>query len=418
MAEEGSRRDTAKIAEAEALISQVGETLKNAKKAEELDALMLALSKSKISEYNNNPKLQAISRQLQSTLQIVGNWQEYLIAEETGNSQTRRSHLQQISSQLATTPILPRSIVLRLLNLPVSDKPQPAAQQTVVARVSLDGYQSKLTESGDSAAILAELKAIPEEALRNSDNSSFLRIVQMLEDLRMLEPAMSEAEVFANIRSLQNNTQNRFTFNRAIDQIALNALARSYGIETPSAKTTSASKVLEAIAATNKDWQKLRMAINSLDALGSNAYGTDRHKRINDLKILSLLELGAAAEKRNDLEGATSAYIEASSLDGQYLQRAVAYGKIANLKQQAPEKVTALMAKAEEARERAAIVRQTTERDMQERMMMNRGMPTDRLRREDLTAMKPMVQEVVAEFLKEKRLEAPKAAEEPKKPQP
>jgi hypothetical protein len=418
VAEEGSRRDTAKIAEAEALISQVGETLKNAKKAEELDALMLALSKSKISEYNNNPKLQAISRQLQSTLQIVGNWQEYLIAEETGNSQTRRSHLQQISSQLATTPILPRSIVLRLLNLPVSDKPQPAAQQTVVARVSLDGYQSKLTESGDSAAILAELKAIPEEALRNSDNSSFLRIVQMLEDLRMLEPAMSEAEVFANIRSLQNNTQNRFTFNRAIDQIALNALARSYGIETPSAKTTSASKVLEAIAATNKDWQKLRMAINSLDALGSNAYGTDRHKRINDLKILSLLELGAAAEKRNDLEGATSAYIEASSLDGQYLQRAVAYGKIANLKQQAPEKVTALMAKAEEARERAAIVRQTTERDMQERMMMNRGMPTDRLRREDLTAMKPMVQEVVAEFLKEKRLEAPKAAEEPKKPQP
>jgi uncharacterized protein (DUF2267 family) len=422
VAEEAARRDAAKIADAETLISRVVEVLKNAKKAEELDALMLALSKSKVSEYGNNPKLQATSRELQGALQIVGNWQEYLIAEETGNSQTRRSHLQQISSQLATTPILPRSIVLRLLNPSHADTPLPTVQKPTVERVSLDVIQSKLTESGDSTAILAELNAIPEEALRNSDNSSFVRTVRMVEDLRMLEPAMSEAEVFANIRSIQNNTsQNRFTFSRAIDQIALNAIARSYGIESPSAKTTSARKVLESIATdatSNKDWTKLRKAINSLDSVGSNAYGTDSHKRINDLKILSLLELGETAQKRNDLEAATHAYIEASSLDGQYLQREVAYGKIADLKQESPEKVSALLAKASEIRERSEIARQTAELESRERMMMNRGMPTDRLRREDLTAMKPLVQEVVAEFLKGKRLEAPKAAEAPKKPQP
>jgi len=425
VAEEVARRDGAKITEAEALISRVAETLKNAKKAEELDALMLALSKSKVPDYGNNPKLQATSRDLQGALQIVGNWQEYLIAEETGNAQSRRNQLEQISSQLSTIPILPRSIVLRLLNPQTPGTPQPVAQIPAVTQVSLNGIQSKLTESGDSAGILAELNEIPAEALRNSDSNSLVRSVRMIEELRILEPAMSEAEVFANIRTFQNSSsQNRFTFNRAIDQIALNALARRYGIETPSAKATSARKVLESIATdatANKDWPKLRNAINSLDSLGSNAHGTDSHKRINDLKILSLLELGETAEKRNDLEAATQAYIEASLLDGQYLQRGVAYAKLADLKQQSPEKVTALLAKAGEIRERSEIARQTAEMESRERMMMNRGMPPERLGRENLAAMRPLIQEVVAEFLKEKRLEAPKALEkttEPAKPNP
>jgi len=43
-------------------------------------------------------------------------WQDYLIAEETGNLQASRTKLDYISSQLASTPILPRSMVLRLLN--------------------------------------------------------------------------------------------------------------------------------------------------------------------------------------------------------------------------------------------------------------------------------------------------------------
>lgn len=154
--EEATRRDSAKITEAEALISRVAETLKNAKKAEELDALMLALSKSKLPDYGSNPKLQATSRDLQGTLQIVGNWQEYLIAEETGNTQSSCNQLEQISSQLSTTPILPRSTVLRLLNPQTPGTPQSAAQKSAPTGDSLEGIRSKLTEFGDSAWILAE----------------------------------------------------------------------------------------------------------------------------------------------------------------------------------------------------------------------------------------------------------------------
>jgi hypothetical protein len=45
------------------------------------------------------------------------------------------------------------------------------------------------------------------------------------------------------------------------------------------------------------------------------------------LKIISLLELGKAAEQCDDFEGAATAYLEASSIDGLYLQREVAYAK-------------------------------------------------------------------------------------------
>lgn len=231
---------------------------------------------------------------------------------------------------------------------------------------------------------------------------------------------MSESEVFANIRNLQNSQgQNRFSLARAIDQIALNALARSYGIETPSARTTSTRKILESIASgarEQQDWPKLRKVINSIETLNAGSYGQDTQKRTNDLKIISLLELGKSAEQRNDFEAATIAYLEASSIDGLYLQRELAYGSLADLKQKSPDKVAPVLAKAEESRQRAKAARYAAELEGRSRMMMGGGMPFDRMRSQDMTLMRPMIQEVVAEFLKEKRLEAAKPAESEPKP--
>ncbi len=407
---EAEKRNAAKITEAKALISQAGETLKDAKKAEELDGVMLALSKSQLDEYGNNPDLRAISRELQATKQIVGNWQEYLIAEETGNFQNRRSNLEQISSQLASTPILPRSIVLRLLNKPAPKSPEITVIEPKPQRVSLDGIRQKLTESGDIVAAAAEIKAIPKESIAYSDDSSFAQFVMSIEVLHRLEPTMSESEVFANIRNIGiNHIPRQFTFNKAIDQIALNAIAKSYGMETQSAKTTTARKVLESIAmdaAAGKDWKKLRRAIESLDSYSAGSVGSDNHKRVNDLKILSLIELGEAAEKREDIDAAANAYIEASLIDGQYLQRGAAYLKIADLKQKSPERVGDMLAKAEKIRREAEVARRAAEVELQDRMMSRRHqMPVERLSREDLAALRPVIQEVVAEFLKEKRLE-------------
>ncbi len=424
MAEEAGRREAAKIAEAKAIISQVAETLKNAKKAEELDDLMLKLSKNQLPEYGSNPELKTASRDLQGAMQIVDNWQEYLIAEETGNYQSRRNQLEQIFSQLARTPILPRSIILRLLNQPAPKAPETVVTKSAPKRVLYEDIKKKLTESGDIATALAEILAIPEEPSGNSEESAFVRAVKMIDELRTLEPSMSESEVFANIRILENKLpQDRLVFNRAIDQIALNAIARNHGIGILSAKTTSVRNALESIAtdaAANKNWSKLRKAINSLDSLGTGNYANDSHKRTNDLKILSLLELGETAEKRNDLEAAVNAYIEASLIDGQYLQRAAAFAKIADLKEKFPEQVTDLLTKVAEVRQRAEVARRTAEMELQERMMMNRRMPNERLQREDLAALRPMIQEVVAEFLKGQRMnernasEKGKAEDEPK----
>lgn len=147
--EEVERRESAKVAAVEVLIAQVADQLKSAKKAEDLDALLLELGKNKTAEYGNNPKLSALYREMQGALQIVGNWQEYLIAEETGNAQESRSNLQQISSQLSSTPIIPRSIVLRLLNPATPKSAGTGEGEAIEPRASLDLLLAKLTESGE-----------------------------------------------------------------------------------------------------------------------------------------------------------------------------------------------------------------------------------------------------------------------------
>jgi len=419
LAEEAARSDAAKIAEADALIAKVAETLKNAKKAEELDGLLLSISKNQIAEYGNNPRLQSASRELQAAMQIVDNWQEYLIAEETGNHQSRRNQLEQISSQLARTPIIPRSLVLRLLNQPGHPTSESVLRGAAEKPISYDAIRSRLTESGDTAAALAEIKATVGKPSGNSEDSTFEGYVKMIEDLRMMEPSMSESEVFANIRNIQNSLpQRRLVFNRAIEQIALNAIARNYRMEKPSSAATSSRNVLEGIATAavaKKDWGTLRKAINSLDALAIGSSNPDSQKRSNDLKILSHLEVAEAAAERRDIETAAIAYLEASLIDGQYLQRKTAYAKIGDLKQRFPEQV----AKATEMHQQAEAARNRADLETRVRMM-RRPEPMQDRQREDLAALRPMVQEIVAEFLKGRRLEelsSDKAntPEEPKK---
>jgi hypothetical protein len=423
VSEEKDRRDAATIAAAKALIAQVGTTLPSAQKAEDLDALMMSLNKTKISEYENNPKSAALARDLQVALQIVGNWQEYLMAKESGNTKSSMRLLEQISSALASAPILPRSVVLRLINPPA--QPASAAQGDSSTKSPVDQIQSQLSESGDSAAALMAVKAISRGQLNDWDDNSLLRALQAIEELRKLEPCMVESEVFANTRTIQSSFQGqgRYSITRAIEQIELNAIARNYGIEPPSAKITSARKALESIALSAKaqqDWTTLRKAINSLDNLTAGTHFSDSQKRVTDLKIMSLLVLGQAAEQRNDFEAAATAYLEASSLDGQYLQRDVGYSKLAAFKEKSPDKMAPVLAKAEENRQRAEASRYTAEREMMRSSMgMNRGMPGmpyERMQSGDLAALRPMVQEVVAEFLKGKRLELEKAAEPEAKP--
>ncbi len=84
------------------------------------------------------------------------------------------------------------------------------------------------------------------------------------------------------------------TIARAINQIALNAIGRSYGLEPSSSKTTTTPKVLDAIAtdaANRKDWPKLRKVINSIQSLGTNIYldDPDAPKLHNDPHAIDMI---------------------------------------------------------------------------------------------------------------------------------
>lgn len=403
--------ERAQIDEAEALLARVGEALKTARKAEELDALLADLSAYRNDDYAGSRRLSALYRNLQSALQIVGNWQEYLIAEESGDFRASRENLQQVASQLSTHPVIPRSLVLRLLNPVAPKREADGGGRSEQASRGIEGVIARLAETGDSAAALAELKAGSKAALADSNGAELLRNLEAIEVLRRLEPTMSEAEVFANLRNLASNSQQngRFTFNLAVDQIALNTIARHYGIETPAAKSTSARMVLESIAVEardKRDWPKLRKAIQSLDQLAPGSYSSDSAKRSFDLKIIALLELGEAATARQDLEAAASAFYEATGIDGYYLQREIAYERLAELKRKDPAKVEAVLAKAEENRQRADALRHGAEIEARNRSSMSmhhRGILGERMSEQEMIVLRSVVQQVVAEFLREKR---------------
>lgn len=412
---EQAARDQAEIGKAESLLARVAQELKTAKKAEDLDELLTELSLYRNDGYSSSPRIAALHRSLQGALQIVGNWQEYLIAEEAGDFRTSRNSLEQISSRLSSNPIIPRSHVLRLLN-PTSQKRAGADGGRAQDQVpSLDGIIARLAETGDSSAALAELKAIPKAALVDSNGASFLRAVESIETLRRLEPTMSEAEVFANVRTTASNSQqqDRFTLNLAIDQIALNAIARNHGIEVPSARTTSARNALEGIATKaldQRNWPALRKAIHSLDQLAGAFYTNESVKRIHDLKIIALLELGEAAAARQDFEAAASAYFEATGIDGYYVQREIPYERLADLKQKDPVKINAILGKAEENRRRAEADLHAAEVEARTRVTMSRGFPGERKSDQEMAVLRSVVREVVAEFLREKRSMPPTPA--------
>jgi len=408
--EEVARREDAQVAAGEALLGGVGEELKSAGQPEELDALLARLAAYRPGEYGNSQKLVMLHQKLQVALQIVGNWQEYLMAEESGDKNASKSNLQQIASQLATSPIFPRSMVLRLLNPATPQATENSGKAAGSAQsVNPEEIIARLTETGDTAAALTELRSVPKAEFIGV-YETVLRHVQLADDLRKLEPAMVESEVFANLRSISSplGPDSRNWLALAMDQIALNAITRNYGMEAQSAKATSSRKVLGSIATATRDqqdWPKLRKAINSIENL--NGYGIQSTKRAVDLRLISLLELGAVAEQREDYESAAAAYLEASSMDGIYLQREVGYSKLADLKAKAPDKVESVLSKAEERKIRAEAARFAAEAES--RRIFNeseRRGPAQRPRAAELAAMRPLLEEIVAEFMQEKRQEA------------
>ena len=403
----------ADIDKAKALLKEVGQVLQSAQKPEELDGLMTTLSNHRASDYQGSPQLAALHRQIQESSQIVGKWQEYLMAKESGNFAEQRSNLQQLSSALSSCPVIPRSTVLRLLSPQAPSLPANETERPKESAIrAYNSITAALAESGDIATAHQQLRDLTASRPDASPDSAVHHMVPTIENLRRLEPSMTEAEVIANVRTLNQNSQNRMIYNRALDQIILNSIARNHMIEVPGIKMGTPRKVVEKLAETaakNQDFTLLRKALVTLENLLFGISGSDASKRDTDLKLLSLFELARAAEARNDVEAAAMAYVEASPLQGHYLSKELTYGKLADLKQKFPDKLEPILAKVEERRQRAEATKYAAELEARERMQRNMiataatgrlGTSPERLE------IRAMVQEVVADFLRATRVEA------------
>lgn len=407
------RSENAKVTAVEKMLAYAGDTLKNATKPEDLDELILKLGRAKIPEYGNNPRLSGLAREIQAAQQIAGDWQEYLIAEASGNVDASYSNLTQISSNLLIHPIVARSIVLRLLNSPRKPAPGHSGEPAKPMFQGIEEIRGQLAVSGDIAAAVAAVDSIPAPQRSAMVSSNFIQTLKSIDELRKLEPTMGEIEVIANIRRIENSlSSDRFVVARATDQIALNALARAFGIAAPSATTTSALVFLDRIvvqARAAQDWGKLRRAIVAMQALEASNYSLEREKRNVDLKFVSLMEEANAAMERGDSESAALACLDAQALEGAYLQREVAYRKLADIKQKDPAGIAATLDRAEEKKLRAEVVRSAAMEEARAELMQMRPY-RDQEPREQLKAMRPLIEEVVAGFLQKQRLESAKDA--------
>jgi hypothetical protein len=323
---------------------------------------------------------------------------------------------QQISSQLSSTPIFARSIALRLLN-PTLASSASSDSKGAEPRIAVEDIMNQLIETGDSAAALMQFKSVPLSSLKGTYEGSMPEQLLSVETLRKLEPSMAESEALANVRTLYRDilSVNRMAFTRAVDQIGLNAVARSYGLGELSARSTSTSQILDKLAKEAKqaeDWVKLRRVVISMESLN---YGisNDNQKRTHDLSNLSYLINAQVAMERDDLEAAITAYTSATSYDGLYIPRETAFTKLADLKQKFPDKLAPILAKAEESRQRADAFRTAA---MYSSRDPRNGMSGSRLSEEEMKRFRPMIEEIIAGFLKEKRLDESQPEKEPAKP--
>lgn len=108
------RKTRETIAELENLLASAAETLARAEQPEDLDKLLQSLGRNRFNDSDaydgNNREIRTLISQLSSARQFVTNWQDYLLASNSGDTGKALESLRNLSSQDST--LLPRSQII------------------------------------------------------------------------------------------------------------------------------------------------------------------------------------------------------------------------------------------------------------------------------------------------------------------
>lgn len=187
----------------------------NAQKPEDLDPFLREItSLTNRNSSSSNQELSILRNQLSRCVTIISEWQDYLIAEEAKNPTDCKRALENISRQLGSTPIVPRSHILRLLNpraeaprdSPVPDASERASEKTPPGDSTFVTYSEILAafaQKPDLDLALKQLNLLPTAQNEDREVKRFRNGIEILIAIREQAPRLSTTLFIDQVRKEQ-----------------------------------------------------------------------------------------------------------------------------------------------------------------------------------------------------------------------
>ena len=365
----------ARIEELEDFFTRLRNEIITAKKPEDLDPLLEEISKQStdrnFSSGMQNREISNLQQKVSQSSAIVSEWQNYLMAESVNDGPACKRALENVSRYLTSTPLIPRSHVLRLLNPEVSippptpPKPVNDADPTPAADTAtftpFPEIEKALEGGGDWKEIAKMLATLPPAQQADQQISEFRNAIDKLITLSALEEAVSFLELIDAFISA--NEESRIlkgtSFRAARDNFLMKSLKRHYAetLKKTESKATSPAQLLDQLTSHHLDlseWALASKVLSDHEALARlDRYGSERVYS-SDAEALKALARAEAAASAEEVELAIKYYRLAAEKSSDARVFRASFEGLKALKEAKPE---AFEKAEEDAREDAAIQR-------------------------------------------------------------
>jgi hypothetical protein len=201
-------RAKAEASRFETLLAQAGKAIEKAKTAKDLDATVKALATAQSPRFFSSEESQNLQQQLQTSRQIVSDWQVYL--NEMGADRPDRAikPLENISDSLTKCPLVPRSKVLAMLaQLPRGEKPGTTSlpKAPPYTGPTLESIEGDLAKNLDIDAALKAIGDLP-SGQRSSSSHYFAESLRKFKNFQASTGSRSVEDVIKEASRYSSNS--------------------------------------------------------------------------------------------------------------------------------------------------------------------------------------------------------------------
>ena len=272
---ERKTRADAAVAELQTLLKRVSDTITSAKKADELDGLLVDLQKyqnNRNGGYGYTPETQALYQQVSSAFEFTKAWQNYLYHQSTGETQLAENDLQNLSQNNYGVGIIPRSRILeRLTAITTTGKGGTGTGTVSVSSTSaVDDILKGIKTLDDMEPALKQL-----EPLRQNNTQAREAYISLLPLVQVYVNVKAGLPSSINVNFNGNNTD--FSISSGLRaQLLVFVLQHYFNSDketplTPDEKPQAFIDRVIADAVRREDWPLLKKAFTSETWLNLNS---------------------------------------------------------------------------------------------------------------------------------------------------